>query len=266
MRESDFEEGGTRHRATPGLPDLVLDLDGFEGPLDVLLTLAREQKVDLIHISILHLAEQYLGWVSRVRRANLELAADYLVMAAWLAFLKSRLLLPAPPGEAAPSGDEMAAALQFQLRRLEAMQDAGGRLMARPRLGREVFARGAPERLSDSATTVYDLTLYDLLKAYADHARRRDDGAPLYISPSELYSVEAALRRLRGLLGLHVPDWRTLSAFLPDDLADPLLRRSALAATFVASLELVREGILEIRQNEVYGDVLLRPAPDGGDT
>ncbi len=264
MDDPSFEDGELRRRAAADGADLVLDLDGFEGPLDVLLSLARDQKVDLTHISILHLAEQYLTWVARMRRANLELAADYLVMAAWLAYLKSRLLLPAPPGEAAPSGEDMAAALQFRLRRLEAMQEAGQRLMVRPRLGREVFARGMPEHLRGTATTVYDLTLYDLLKAYAGHRLRQEAGGPLHISPAELYSVEAALDRLRRLLGRHVPDWKTLSAFLPRDPADPLLRRSALAATFVASLELVKEGVLELRQTEPYGDILLRsPAGRG---
>nr|WP_046023118.1 ScpA family protein [Magnetospira sp. QH-2] len=242
----------------PSVGDLVLDLEGFEGPLDVLLSLAREQKVDLIHISILALAEQYLGWITEMRRANLELAADYLVMAAWLAYLKSRLLLPAPPGEAEPSGEEMAAALQFQLQRLESMQEAGIRLMARPRLGEDFFARGMPEDISNEVTAVYDLTLYDILRAYADHKRREEMGGPLQIAPVELYSVEAALERLRQLMGDLVPDWQTLAKFLPEGLKDPLMRRSAMAATFVASLELAKEGQLELRQTETYGDIQLR--------
>ncbi|GAB6054167.1 ScpA family protein [Magnetospira thiophila] len=261
----DFEQGDLRRESEgPRGFDLVLDLEGFEGPLDVLLTLARDQKVDLIHISILNLAEQYLRWITEMRRANLELAADYLVMAAWLAYLKSRLLLPAPPGEAEPSGEEMAAALQFQLQRLESMQEAGVRMMARPRLGEDFFARGMPEDLSNDVTAVYDLTLYDLLKAYADHKRREEIGGTLHITPVELYSVEAALERLRKLMGDLVPDWQTLANFLPEGLRDPLLHRSAVAATFVASLELAKEGQLELRQTETYGDIQIRRALRAG--
>ncbi|MFN3075887.1 MAG: segregation and condensation protein A [Alphaproteobacteria bacterium] len=233
-------------------PDtLVLDLDGFEGPIDVLLTLAREQKVDLKHVSILALAEQFLAFIAQVRRHQLELAADYLVMAAWLAYLKSRLLLPTLAPDDEPSGPEMAAALQFQLMRLQAIQERGLALMERPRLGRDFFARGTPEGLGVVARPVFNVTLYDLLKAYGEHHHRRSVTS-LEIVPSGLYSVEEALRRLADRVG-RLPGWQVLESFLPEGLsfgdAGALLRRSALCATFVASLELARQGRIEIRQD-----------------
>ncbi|MEO5374076.1 MAG: segregation/condensation protein A [Alphaproteobacteria bacterium] len=236
---------------------LVLDIDGFEGPIDVLLALARDQKVDLIHVSILQLADQFLAFIAVARRNQLELAADYLVMAAWLAYLKSRLLLPEPRNDQEPSGAEMAAALQFQLRRLEAMQEAGRQLMARPRLGRDVFGRGAPEGVDVVTHGVFDVTLYDLLKAYGEH-RRRISVTTLEIVPTELYSMDDAIRRLTEMLG-HVPEWTILSRFLPTGLRGRLLRRSALAATFLASLELARQGRLEVRQEGgPYSPIYLR--------
>src|SRR5215470_4889411 len=192
---------------------LVVDLDGYEGPIDVLLRLAREQKVDLTKISILQLADQYLAFISAARKLQLEIAADYLVMAAWLAYLKSRLLLPEPEPEDQPSGAELAAALAFQLQRLEAMQQAGVRLMARPQLGREIFGRGAPEGLRLVSRVLYDVSLYDLLKAYGE-GRRRGSGAVLEIRATELYSMDDALERLGRLLG-KMPDWRSLMSFLP---------------------------------------------------
>lgn len=228
------------------LRSLVLNLDGYEGPIDVLLQLARDQKVNLIQISILALAEQYLAFMTIAREENLELAADYLVMAAWLAYLKSRLLLPPEPGDAEPSGEEMAAALQFQLQRLEAMQKAGQALMERPLLGRDVFARGMPEGTIIVSHSIWDVTLYDLLKAYADH-KRREGASSLEIEPLTLYSVDQALHRLRQVLG-SMPDWTLLQRYLPADLADPLMHRSAICAHFIASLELVKQGVLELRQ------------------
>jgi segregation and condensation protein A len=228
---------------------LVLDLDGFEGPLDVLLALAREQKVDLARISILGLAEQYLAFVAGLRGRALDLAAEYLVMAAWLAYLKSRLLLPEPEEEAEgqPSAAEMAEALAFRLRRLEAMQRAGARLLALPRLGRDVFARGEPEPLRAPAACVWDVTLYDLLKAYADHVVRTSVRT-LHVEPADLWSVDDALRRLERLLG-RMPDWSVLAAYLPPIEGDRLKMRSAAAATFVAALELARQGRLHLRQD-----------------
>ncbi|MCB2102332.1 MAG: segregation/condensation protein A [Rhodobacterales bacterium] len=254
-----------------GARSFIVDLEGFEGPIDMLLAMARDQKVDLIHISILALADQYLAFVAEARRANLELAADYLVMAAWLAYLKSRLLLPVTESEDEPTGAEMAAALQFQLRRLEAMKEAGARLMARPRLGMAFFHRGAPERFGTETTTVFEVTLHDLLKAYGDaRGRRRID--TLQIEPFELYTVDDALARIRTLLG-STPDWSSLAAFLPPDFhagrMSGLVSRSAVAATFTATLEMVREGQLELRQEGTFGRIFVRAAPGtspGGQT
>ncbi len=242
----------------PVAQTLVVDLDGFEGPLDVLLALARDQKVDLTKISILQLAEQYLGFIRELRRLRLEVAADYLVMAAWLAYLKSRLLLPPPEGEGEePTGAEMAAALAFQLQRLEAMRKAGPELMARPQLGRDVWKRGAPEALPILRTTVYEVTLYDLLNAYGRQQRRGRPRAYTVADPVQLFSVEEALQRLSARLGT-LPDWSTLSNFLPADILDPISQRSALAATFGASLELAKAGRLQIRQDSAFGPIYVR--------
>ena len=234
----------------------VVDLDGYEGPIDVLLTLARDQKVDLTQISILQLADQYLAFVARVRLENLELAADYLVMAAWLAYLKSRLLLPELGGEDEPSGEELAAALAFQLRRLEAVQEAGTRLVAGSRLGRDVFARGAPEAFSVLTRPVVEVSLYELLKAYADQ-RRRVEAQTLHIDPSLLYSVDDALKRLRLLLG-GPGEWQSIWSFLPERVGEGLLARSAMASTLAAGLELAREGRLKLRQGGTFGPIHLR--------
>ncbi|MEI6985691.1 MAG: ScpA family protein [Rhodospirillaceae bacterium] len=239
---------------------LVLAIDGFEGPIDLLLTLARDQKVDLTHISILQLANQYLEFVAAARRVRIELAADYLVMAAWLAYLKSRMLLPEPlTAEEEPGGAQMAAALAFQLLRLEAMRETGAKLMGRPQLGRDFFARGAPEGLKVDRTSVFQVNLYDLLKAYGDHKRRIDE-ATLTIRPLDLYSLDEALRRLTELLG-SLPDWAVLSSFLPGLCDGSLLGRSALAAHFAASLELVKAGKIELRQDGAFGPLWLRRVP-----
>ncbi len=242
---------------------LVLDLDGFEGPIDVLLTLARDQKVDLAKISILELADQYLSFIQRARRLRLEIAADYLVMAAWLAYLKSRLLLPEPEGEGEPSGAELAAALAFQLQRLEAKQRSGEKLLARPRLGLDFFRRGEPEAVRIVVNKVYDVSLYDLLKAYGDQRGRPKDTA-LHIAPLDLYTMDDALRRLGEMLG-HAPDWRILSAFLPGGLRG-LVYRSAVAATFAASLELVRAGRVELRQDGAFGPIFLKAREGSADS
>jgi segregation and condensation protein A len=239
--------------------ELVVDLDGYEGPIDILLTLAREQKVDITKISILRLADQYLSFIASARRLSLEIAADYLVMAAWLAYLKSRLLLPQPEGEAEPSGEEMAAALAHQLLRLEAMQKAGQVLFARDLLGRDVFGRGAPEGLPRVVIPIYQSSLYELLKAYGEE-RSRDEAGILHIEAPELYSMDDALQRFTRLLG-RMPDWRTLASFLPRGLAPGLVQRSAVAATFAASLELVRAGKLQLRQDSLFGPIYLRSPP-----
>ncbi len=236
--------------------ELVLDVGGFEGPIDVLLMLAREQKVDLTRISILELADQYLAWVARVRRTDMELAADYLVMAAWLAYLKSRLLLPGLGDEEEPTGNELAAALAYQLRRLEAMQEASARLMARNRLGEDFFKRGAPEKFAYVNKAEPDAALYDLLKAYGDQ-QRRAEAATLRIQPSQLFSPDEALKRMVGMMGA-IPDWANLITFLPEYLADEVLRKSALASTFAAALQLAKEGRLDIRQGQTYGPIFVR--------
>lgn len=239
-----------------------LELDGFEGPIDVLLSLARDQKVDLRQISILHLAEQYLSFVREARELNLELAADYLVMAAWLAYLKSRLLLPAEENDDdEPSPEQLAEALRFQLQRLQSMQTVGTQLMARARLGVDVFGRGAPEMLRPATRSIYDMTLYELLRAYADH-RIRADSQTLKIVATELYSVEVAVARLRRMMGT-VPGWRTLFSFMPVGLRQGLLTRSAMASTFAASLELVKEGAMELRQDEAFGAIYLKAKETG---
>jgi segregation and condensation protein A len=246
-----------------GEPALVLDLDGYEGPIDLLLALAREQKVDLAKLSILALADQYLAFIAAQRRLRLEIAADYLVMAAWLAYLKSRLLLPEPPAEDdGPSGAELAAALRHRLQLLAAMQRAGGALMAQPQLGRELFLRGAPEGLPTIDRPVYQLGLYELLTAYADGHRRRHSQV-LTIAPPVFHSLEDALHRLAQLVG-HIPEWRELIGFLPADLRDGVFRRSALAATFAATLELARAGRIELRQDRAFGPIYLRSPAGGG--
>ncbi len=234
----------------------VLDLEGYEGPIDALLQLARDQKVDLTHISILALADQYLEFVSRARRLRLDLAADYLVMAAWLAYLKSRLLLPGPTQDDEPSGAELAAALKFQLQRLQAMQDAGGRLMALPHLGRDIFPRGEPAPLRVVTSTTYDVSLYDLLKAYGQ-SRTSIPVASLRIDPDDLFSVDDAFRRLSGLLGT-ATEWCMLMSLLPEDLRGGLVWRSALASTLAAALEMTRQGNLEIRQDGAFEPIYVK--------
>ena len=246
-----FEEEPVRE-----MYDLVLDLDGFEGPIDLLLTLARKQKVDLAKMSILTLANQYLAFITAAKHLRLEVAADYLVMAAWLAYLKSRLLLPETEEDEEASGPELAEALTFQLRRLDSMRGAGENLLVMPRLGRDVFRRGAPEGMEVIRTAVYEVSLYDLLKAYGDN-RRRATGSHLTIEASQLYSLSDAIERLRGVIG-EVRDWTSLSAFLPEDLVDGLFMRSAVASTFAASLEMVKDGKANIRQSSAFGPIFIK--------
>jgi len=240
-------------------PSLVVDVDGFEGPLDLLLHLARNQKVDLARISVLALAEQYLAFVEKVRAMRLELAADYLVMAAWLAFLKSKLLIPKQPGEEGESGEELAAVLQFRLKRLEAMRDAAARLVNRNRLGRDVFARGMPEMVIVDRRNEYSASLYDLLSAYASQ-RQRQAVTNVQIARRGVWSLKQARDVLTRLIGA-VSDWTALDSFLVDYLAQPEDRRTAVASSFAATLELVREGTLELRQQEVFAPIYLRGRP-----
>ena len=261
MAETEAFEEQQAPPGDAGEGTFVVDLDGYEGPIDVLLTLAREQKLDLTRISILALADQYLAFVAEARRTNLELAADYLVMAAWLAYLKSRLLLPDLGTEDEPSGEQMAAALAYQLRRLEAMQESGRRLMARAQLGQAFFPRGAPETFRALASPVFEVTLFDILKAYGDQ-KRRIEAQTLHIQPFGLYSVDEALKRLARLLG-STPDWESLWRFLPEGVMDGLVARSAIASTFAASLELAREGKIALRQSGPFGPIYLKPAGKG---
>ncbi len=237
---------------------LLVDVDGFEGPLDILLTLARTQKVDLRKISVLELAVQYLEFVEQAKKLRIELAADYLVMAAWLAFLKSRLLLPPDPRDEGPSAEELAAHLAFQLERLEAMRRAAAKLMARDQLGRDFFQRGIPEGVSHSRKITYTATILDLMHAYA-YIKTKDSFEPLHLRERDhVFTMEQALGRMRSLIGDTI-EWGDLTRFLPDGWRDdPKFRRSAMASTFAASLELVKEGKLEIRQSEIFAPITLR--------
>ena len=236
---------------------LIVDVDGFEGPLDLLLTLSRTQKVDLRQISVLALARQYLAFVEEAKALRIELAADYLVMAAWLAFLKSRLLLPPDPEEDGPSGEELAAHLAFQLERLSAMREAAAKLMARDQLGRDRFVRGVPENLARVRKVVWTANLMDLMQGYA-RIRTKDDFRPFVFDRGAIMSMEQALERMRGLIG-YAGDWTDLVSYLPDGWeADPARRRSATAASFAASLELAKEGKLEIRQSDTFAPIHIR--------
>ena len=240
---------------------LILDLDGFEGPLDLLLVLARAQKVDLRKISILALADQYLDFIAAARNVRLEIAADYLVMAAWLTFMKSRLLLPEPAsGVDEPSGEEMAARLAFQLQRLEAMRNAAARLMSRDRLGREVFSRGMPEGIRLVRRKQFAATLYELLKAYGDQRTAHID-LRYEFRRRTVYAIEEARARLEAMLG-RIPDWGRLDEFLPENA--PRLgegRATYIASSLSAALELVKEGLADIRQDRTFAAIYLRSRP-----
>ncbi|MGB6910787.1 MAG: ScpA family protein [Methyloceanibacter sp.] len=236
---------------------MVVDVEGFEGPLDLLLAMARTQKVDLARISVLALAQQYLDFITEARRLRLEVAADYLVMAAWLAFLKSKLLLPAEPGdEGEPSGEELAQLLAFRLKRLGAMRDAAAQLMTRKRLGRDVFARGMPEPLRVTRNSSYQANLYDLLKAYAQQ-RQRNSVRTWQVRTRTVWSLKDARAELERLLGISC-DWAPLDQMLAEFLVAPELRKTALASSFTAMLEMAREGALEIRQAKLFAPLLIR--------
>ncbi len=236
---------------------LIVDVDGFEGPLDLLLTLSRTQKVDLLKISVLALAEQYLEFIRKAKDLRIELAADYLVMAAWLAFLKSRLLLPPDPTDEGPSGEDLAAHLAFQLQRLEAMRDVAARLMARDQKGRDFFVRGVPEDVTRIRRVTYTATLLDLMQGYA-RIRTKDEFRPYVMDRNSVLTMEEALEKMRHLIGF-AGDWTDLSAYLPDGWStDPKRRRSATAATFAASLELVKAGKAELRQADTFAPIQLR--------
>lgn len=256
--ESGFDAGAVAQRRAE--ESLIIDVDGYEGPLDLLLTLARTQKVDLMKISVLHLAEQYLVFVEQARALRIELAADYLVMAAWLAFLKSRLLLPPDPEAEGPSAEDMAAHLAFQLERLQAMRQAAGRLMGRDRLGISRFQRGAPETIARRRRTEWQAGLIDLMRAYA-RLKTKDEFRPYAFDRQDIFTMEQALDRMRRLIGF-VGDWTDLADFLPEGWeGDGTRRRSATAATFAASLELARQGRLEIRQSDTFAPISFRRKP-----
>ncbi|MCI5112970.1 MAG: segregation/condensation protein A [Marivita sp.] len=236
---------------------LIVDVDGFEGPLDLLLTLSRTQKVDLRKISVLQLARQYLAFVEKAKALRIELAADYLVMAAWLAFLKSRLLLPPDPTEDGPSGEDLAAHLAFQLERLQAMRDVAAKLMARDQLGRDFFARGLTQEVERVRKVEYTATLLDLMQGYA-RIRTKDEFRPFVMDRDAVFTMEQALERMRGLIGF-AGSWTDISCYMPDGWdADPVRWRSATAATFAASLELAKEGKVELRQSDTFAPIELR--------
>lgn len=256
---TDIEVPLTRREVTLALPkqlSLFLDLDGFEGPIDLLLQLARDQKVDLKKIAILPLAEQYLTFVNNVRELDLEIAADYLVMAAWLAYMKSRLLLPDLDPEQVEEMGDMADALRDQLLRLEAMQQAAKRLYSRPKLGNQRFVRGAPEEFAATSEPLWTATLYDLLTCYGN-IRSNGEAETLTIAATRLFSVEEATKRLRNLIG-GSPEWTVLQQFLPAGLQSAMDLRSATASHFVASLELAREGLLRLRQDNHYAPLYMK--------
>ena len=240
---------------------LIVDVDGYEGPLDLLLSLSRTQKVDLRAISILALAEQYLAFINQAKSLRIELAADYLVMAAWLAFLKSRLLLPPEPGDEGPSGEELAAHLALQLERLAAMREVAAKLMARDQKGRDFFVRGIPEDMTRTRRVTYSATLLDLMQGYA-RIRTKDDFRPFTMDRDRVLTMEQALERMRPLIGF-AGEWTDLFSYFPDGWdSDPQMRRSATAATFAASLELTKEGRIELRQSDTYGAIHIRRRGD----
>lgn len=237
-------------------PALVVDVNGFEGPLDLLLSLARSQKVDLTKISILALAEQYLAYIEEIRQMRLELAADYLVMAAWLAYLKSRLLLPEEKSDDEPTGEELANALAFRLRRLEAMRDAASRLANSDRLERDVFGRGLPEPIVINKKSEYSATIYDLLSAYAAQ-RQQKSIAIVRMKARSVWSLQDAREVLTRMIG-KIADWTPIDVFLSPYLVTDDMRATIKASSFSASLELVKEGKIDLRQTEPFAPLYMR--------
>src|SRR6056297_1752890 len=260
MSEDLFEEDQTEPTSVAdrmAAEALIVDVDGFEGPLDLLLSLSRTQKVDLRKVSVLELARQYLAFVDQAKALRIELAADYLVMAAWLAFLKSRLLLPPDPEEEGPSGEDLAAHLAFQLERLQAMRDVAARLMARDQLGRDFFARGVTQQVERVRKIDYTATLLDLMQGYA-RIRTRDEFRPFVMDRDAVFTMEQALERMRGLIGF-AGTWTDISTYMPDGWdVDSVRWRSATASTFAASLELAKEGKVELRQSDTFAPIELR--------
>jgi len=254
-------ETGRPAEITEGEPALVVDVEGYEGPLDLLLTLARQQKVDLAKISILALADQYLSFIEAARKIRLELAADYLVMAAWLAFLKSRLLLPEPATPDGPSAEEMATALANRLRRLEAIREAANRLMNRPQLQRDIFPRGNPETIAEIRHPKFTATLFDLLTAYAAQRQQRVL-ATVHLAKRTVWSLAEARASLERLVGMtESEDWSCLDDYLLSYVVDPSQRATVFASSFAAALELVREGEMELNQKEAFAPLYFRKRP-----
>lgn len=252
-------ETGRPADVAEGEPALVVDVEGYEGPLDLLLMLARQQKVDLAKISILALADQYLSFIEAARKIRLELAADYLVMAAWLAFLKSRLLLPEPPSVEGPSAEEMATALANQLRRLEAIREAANRLLNRPQFQRDIFPRGNPESIAEIKHPKFTATLYDLLSAYATQRQSRVLTS-VHLAKRTVWSLAEARASLERLVGF-AEDWSCLDEYLMKYVADPTQKATVFASSFAAALELVREGEMEINQKQAFAPIYFRKRP-----
>lgn len=249
--DEDFDERPIRRS-----DELTLSLDGWEGPLDLLLNLARAQKVDLAQISILQLVEQYLAYLAEARALKLEIAADYLVMAAWLAYLKSCLLLPKDP-EQDPSPHEIALRLQMRLQRLDAMREAGARLLGRDRIGRDVFLRGAPQGLRLIRKAAWQVRDFDLFAAYGA-VRARTQPAMHVVHARAVMTLDEAIERVSKMIGMAI-EWTFLESFLPQS-QDPQFRRSALASSFLAALELARRGRLDIAQDEAFAPIKLKAA------
>ena len=250
----DEEQDALRTESVPEPNVLTIDIDGWEGPLDLLLALARNQKVDLRQLSILALVEQYLVFIDEARALKLELAADYLVMAAWLAYLKSALLLPKDP-TIDPSPEELALRLQLRLERLNAMRESGARLMARDRVGRDIFLRGNPEGLRVVKARAWECDYFELITAYGQ-LKARTQPVMHVVKKRQVMTLEEALERVSAMIG-RVVDWTSIEAFLPIH-AEPALRKSALASSFVAALELAKRGAVDLQQEATFAPLLLR--------
>jgi segregation and condensation protein A len=255
MSAEEFDTTLTADRGTTE-PAMIVDVEGFEGPLDLLLALARQQKVDLAKISILALADQYLSFVEAARQLRLELAADYLVMAAWLAYLKSRLLLPEAATGEGPSAEDMALALAYRLRRLEAFREVATRLMGRPQLNRDIFARGLPEPIAEIKRPEWSATLYDLLTAYSTQ-RARSVLSRVRFKQRTVWSLAEARAALERLIGMS-SDWARIDEFLISYVVEPAMRSTVMASSFASALELVREGLAEIHQKESFAPLYMR--------
>ena len=257
--EPQFEEDSISARAEG--EQLLLDLEGFDGPIDMLLSLARDQKVDLTKISILALANQYIDFIEKATELRLELAADYLVMASWLAYLKSRMLIPEEENTDEPSGEMMAEALAFQLRRLESIRGVSDKLMGRPQLGLSFFARGAPEGLKTISKSTHDASLYDLLKAYGDIQQRKEHST-YHIHAFNIMSIDEMMERFDKMLGQIPKEWIKLNTFLPRTAKEKVGIKSEMASTFGASLELAKRGDLNIQQEKLFSPIYIRKSDE----